>query len=321
MKHGFLLFIALLVSTSTFSQTAEYETAMSTFQKHYNDDNGQAVFDIMNTIMQQSISLKQTTIIINTYYSNFGKMESFEFKKKEGVVEVFLCHFEKGKHNIHIVADAEGKLSGLLFKPYEDGAGGKLDRNITQMRLPFKGEWFTFWGGDTKRQNYHMVFKPQQGAFDFIVLDKNDKSYERSGTRNEDYFAFGKPIYAVCDAVVYKVTTGVEDNRPTLMNPAQALGNSVVLLTKNDEYIFYAHFQKESIKVKQGDVVKKGQYLGNCGNSGNSSEAHLHLHIQDGPNVLADTGARCFFDRVVVNGELQKDYSPVKGDRISMPEE
>lgn len=321
MKSSILLFITLSISPVCISQTAEYEGTMSTFQENFNGNNGQAVFDMMNTIMQHSVSLKQITSIINTLYTNFGKMESFEFSKREGVVEVFLCHFERGKQNILIVADTEEKLSGLLFKPYEDGGAGKFDRNITRMQLPFKGEWFTYWGGDTKRQNYHVVFKPQQGAFDFIVLDKDNKSYERSGTRNEDYYAFGKRIYAVCDAVVYEVITGVEDNRPTIMNPAQDFGNSVVLLTENDEYIFYAHFQKESIKVKQGDLVKKGQYLGNCGNSGNSSEAHLHLHIQDGPNVMADIGARCFFDEIIINGELQKDYSPVKGDRISMPEE
>jgi murein DD-endopeptidase MepM/ murein hydrolase activator NlpD len=321
MKQSILLFIALSVSSISISQTGQYEPIMITFQKNFNDNNGQAVFDMMNPVMQHSISLKQITSIIDTYYTNFGKMVSFEFTKREDVVEVFLCRFERGEHNILIVADTEEKLSGLLFKPYEDGKGGKLERNMTQMQLPFKGEWFTFWGGDTKRQNYHVAYKPQQGAFDFIVLDKDDKSYERSGTRNEDYYAFGKPIYAVCDALVYKVITGVEDNRPTIMNPAQTLGNSVVLFTENEEYIFYAHFQKGSIKVKKGDLVKKGQYLGNCGNSGNSSEAHLHLHIQDGPNVMADTGARCFFEELIVNGELLKDYSPVKGDRISMPEE
>ncbi len=97
MKSSILLFITLSVSPVCISQTAEYEGTMSTFQENFNGNNGQAVFDMMNTIMQHSISLKQITSIINTYYASFGKMESFEFTKREGVVEVFLCHFERGK--------------------------------------------------------------------------------------------------------------------------------------------------------------------------------------------------------------------------------
>jgi len=321
MKQIQIFVLLMCISFISWGQTAQYEATFQEFQKHYNDNNGQAVFDMMNPVMQQSISLKTITAVINDYYVNFGKIQSYEFTRRQQLVEVFLVQFERGTQYLLMAANSEGKLTGLLFKPLKKGEPGKLDRNITKMQLPFKGEWFTYWGGDNKRQNYHVAYKPQQGAFDFIVLDKNNKSYERSGTRNEDYYAFGKPIYAVCDAVVYKVHTGVEDNRPTQMNPTEAFGNYVVLATANEEYIFYAHFQKESIKVKEGDVVKKGQYLGDCGNSGNSSEPHLHLHIQDGPNALDDTGARCYFEEVMVNGELKQDYSPVKGDRISMPNE
>jgi len=320
MKRLCLLTISLFISALSIAQPAEYEASMLNFQKNFNANNGEAVFNMMAPSMQQSVSLKQISSIIDTYFNNFGKMESFEFTHRKDAVEVFLCHFEHGKQNILMVVNSEEKITGLLFKPHEERTKGKIERNITSLQLPFKGEWYTYWGGTDKRQNYHVATRPQQGAFDFIVVDKNDKSYERSGTRNEDYYAFGKPLYAVCDAVVYDVNTGVEDNRPSQMNPTEALGNYVILKTANEEYIFYAHFQNESIKVKKGDTVKQGQYLGNCGNSGNSSEAHLHLHIQDGPNVIADVGARCFFEALVVNGTLRQDYSPEKGDRISMPE-
>ena len=103
---------------------------------------------------------------------------------------------------MHFSANAEGKINGLQFKPYE--APPKFERNTTLLAMPFKGEWFTFWGGTEKRQNYHVVSPTQRGAFDFLIIDKNNRSYQRSGTRNEDYYAFGKPLYAVCDAQVYK---------------------------------------------------------------------------------------------------------------------
>jgi hypothetical protein len=321
MKHLILFAISLFISALSIAQPAEYDGTMRNFQKNFNDNNGQGIFDMMAPSMQQSISLKQITSIVDTYFSNFGKMESFEFSLRKDAVEVFLCHFEHGKQKILIVANSEQKLSGLLFKPHEERTEGKIERNITSLQLPFKGEWYTFWGGTDKRQNYHVVTIPQQGAFDFFVVDKNDQAYTRSGTRNEDYYAFGRSLYAVCDAVVYDVNTGVEDNRPSQMNPSEALGNYVILKTDKEEYIFYAHFQHESIKVEKGETVRQGQYLGNCGNSGNSSEPHLHLHIQDGPNLIADVGARCFFESIIVNGNLERDYSPVKGDRITRPED
>ncbi len=319
MKRSLVFIITILFSLSALGQTPLYQETMKLFQKNYNANDGQATFDMMDPVMQESISLKAITAIIDNYNENFGKMESYQFKSRQLVAETYEAQFERGKQNIVIAANPEGKMIGLWFQPAEEEAAAKFERNSTRMQLPFKGEWFTFWGGDTKRENYHVLYKPQRGAFDFIVLDENNKSYQRSGTRNEDYYAFGKPIYSVCDARVYKVGTGVEDNRPTQMNPNQAFGNYVVLKTENDEYIFYAHFEYDTIKVAEGDEVKQGQYLGNCGNSGNSSEPHLHLHIQDGPNALNDNGAKCYFESIMVNGELKSDYSPVKGDRISMP--
>jgi murein DD-endopeptidase MepM/ murein hydrolase activator NlpD len=63
--------------------------------------------------------------------------------------------------------------------------------------------------------------------------------------------------------------------------------------------------------------VKQGQLLGLCGNSGNSSEPHLHFHQQNIENLNKATGVKCFFSKLEVNGILKTDYSPVKGDKIS----
>ncbi|MEL6809871.1 MAG: peptidoglycan DD-metalloendopeptidase family protein [Bacteroidota bacterium] len=321
MKPLQLFILACWVSLGMAAQNGNYGDSMLIFRKHFNENNEEAVFNMFDSNMQTNVPLQATKNFISQFREAYGIMERFEFQERKDRVESYLGHFVNGKLIMHTIIDTEGKIAAFQFESYDDGKPGRLERNLTNMQLPFKGEWFTFWGGETKAQNYHVAFKPQQGAFDFFIVDENYKSYQRSGTRNEDYYAFGKPLYAVCDAVVFKVTTGVEDNRPTQMNPAQAFGNSVTLRTDKDEYIVYAHFQKGSIKVKEGDLVKQGQYLGNCGNSGNSSEAHLHLHIQDGPNNLGSTGARCFFSELIVNGALKRDYSPVKGDKISMPKE
>ncbi len=313
-----LCFLLAFISFSSLAQTASYLSTLHTFQEYYNQKDAQAVFNMMGAQMQEQLGMKNLTTIINTFRDNLGAITAYKFISKEGFTETYETTFEHGRQNIALILNPSGIMTGLRFLPaVEENAVAKLDRNTTLMSLPFKGDWFTFWGGDTKAQNYHVVSKTQKHAFDFLILDKNGKSYERSGTRNEDYYAFGKPIYAVCDALVYKVITGVDDNRPGLMNPAQMLGNSVILKTEHEEYIVYAHFEKETLKAKEGDHVKRGQYLGNCGNSGNSTEPHLHIHIQDGPNVLGDIGVKCYFDNLLVNGTLKKDHSPVKGEIIS----
>jgi murein DD-endopeptidase MepM/ murein hydrolase activator NlpD len=319
MHNIFLLLF--FFSTFGFSQTKEYENVLSTFQGYYNEGKVESIFNMMTPSMQESLTFENVNRIITSFRNHLGKLEAFQYKENEGTTEIYIATFEKGKQIIKLVLSEEGKIQGLRFLPINDlNETAKIDRNITKFQLPFKGNWLTYWGGDTKAQNYHVISNTQKHAFDFLMLGKNNKSYERSGTRNEDYFAFGKPLFAVCDATVITVIDGVPDNKPGAMNPSQSTGNTVILKTSNNEYIVYAHFENETIKVKEGDSVLKGQYLGNCGNSGNSSEPHLHLHVQDGPNLMTSIGVKCYFEALVVNNEFKTDYSPVRLDRISRPE-
>jgi murein DD-endopeptidase MepM/ murein hydrolase activator NlpD len=67
-------------------------------------------------------------------------------------------------------------------------------------------------------------------------------------------------------------------------------GNHVILDLGGGHYAFYAHLQPGSLRVKQGDKVKKGQVLGLVGNSGNSTEPHLHFHISNSNSPLGSEG-------------------------------
>jgi murein DD-endopeptidase MepM/ murein hydrolase activator NlpD len=183
------------------------------------------------------------------------------------------------------------------------------------MHLPFNEEWTVFWGGDSREENYHVVVPFQQNAFDLIIT-KNNKSYKTTGKTNEDYYAFGKEIISPCDAEVVFAVDGVKDNIPGQLNQLHTLGNSILLKTKNNEYLLIAHLKQNSVKVKQGETVKSGKLLGLCGNSGNSSEPHLHFHIQDHEDFNKATGIKCYFNEIEANGKRMQNYSPVKGDQI-----
>ena len=213
-----------------------------------------------------------------------------------------------------ITLNSKNEISGLLFKPYTEAK--EIIRNTTKMKLPFKGEWTVSWGGDTKEQNYHVESVAQKNAFDILMYDQKGATHKGTGASNEDYYAFGKELYAPCEGEVVLVVDGVKDNVPGTLNPIYIPGNTVILKTANGEYVFFAHFKQHSIVVKQGQKVSNGELLGLCGNSGNSSEPHLHFHLQNVEDMVKAIGAKCFFEQIKVNGVTKSDYSPVKGDKI-----
>lgn len=193
-------------------------------------------------------------------------------------------------------------------------------RNKTTLYLPFKGSWFVFWGGDTKKLNAHHNVPNQKFAFDLDAIDKNGKRYKRRGKKNEDYYSFGKKILAPADGVVVEFVDGIRDNKPGLMNDYFIFGNTIIIKHRKNEISVLAHLRQGSLKVKAGDKVKKGQIIALCGNSGNSSEPHLHYHLQDNEIIQKGKGIKIFFKDVKLFAKgkeiFYKEYSPRKKDCI-----
>jgi murein DD-endopeptidase MepM/ murein hydrolase activator NlpD len=104
-------------------------------------------------------------------------------------------------------------------------------------------------------------------------------------------------------------------------------GNHVIIDIGGGRYAFYAHLQPHSIRVKLGDKVKRGQVLGLVGNSGNSTEPHLHFHMSDASSPLGSEGIPYAFETLYVIGRCQSlgetcTMSPTPTvRRLSMPVE
>ena len=190
-----------------------------------------------------------------------------------------------------------------------------LERNTTPMDLPFNGEWFVYWGGETESVNYHMADINQQFAYDILKV-ADGSSFKGDPRSNESYFAFGAEILAPCDATVVMAVDGVPDNIPGETNPIQLTGNTLVLKTAAGEFLLMCHLKEGSLVVGKGDKVYKGQVLAKCGNSGNSTEPHLHLQLQNTRDIHQATGGRLVFRRILVNGAPREEYIPVKEDYI-----
>lgn len=312
------LIIISLFSISAFAQTekSSYKNAAQQFEKFYNTNQYDSIFNLFADVMKNALPLEKTNEFLTGLYTQAGKMLTHEFTGYEnGSYGSYKTTFEKGIFTLNISMDNEDKINGLYIKPFEDNTQ-TTQRNTTKLSLPFIGSWFVVWGGDTKELNYHVQNRAQKNAFDIIQVDSSGKSYRTDGRTNEDYYAFGKEIIAPCNGKVVQVVNGVKDNIPGEMNTYDVGGNTVIIKTANDEYLVFCHFKHNSIVVKEGQDVRQGELLGLCGNTGNSSEPHLHFHIENVENMNKATGIKCFFDQIMVNGQLKKDYSPIQNDHI-----
>ena len=312
---GVFLALALFSCTGREKETAP-ASLPDRFARYYNEKKYDSIFYLFSQEMKESLPLNKNRDFFSQLQQDAGSLEKYPFISRKENFARHRAEFTNAVLWMDFSQNQYGKIDGLLFSAYDGPADtAAIVRNKAVLSLPFKDEWYVFWGGDTKEQNYHVSSKSQRHAFDYVIMDPGNKTYRTDGKANEDYYAFGQPLYAPCDAEVISVIEGVKDNIPGEMNPKQLTGNTVVLKTTS-EYILLAHFKMNSIKVKAGDKVKKGQLLGLCGNSGNSSEAHLHFHIQNQEKMEGASGFKCYFEKILVNGLLKTDYSPVKGERI-----
>ena len=212
----------------------------------------------------------------------------------------------------------EGSVEGFFIKPEPGEPSTKFEKYETQtvLRLPFDGEWFVFWGGRERKHNYHVDYENQRYAYDFLV--KVDGATHVGDPKDLDaYHCFGKAILAPAGGNVVVAIDGLPDQVPGEMDPANAAGNHVVIDHGNEEYSLLAHLKEGSVAVSEGDEVAQGQAIGACGNSGNTTEPHLHYHLQNGRAFGEGHGLPTPFTDLVVNGEPSDRAEPVGGDTVS----
>jgi murein DD-endopeptidase MepM/ murein hydrolase activator NlpD len=217
---------------------------------------------------------------------------------------------------VHI--DEAGAVTGLRITSAD--LPPPVERSSTPMSLPIRGKWFVSWGGDTPELNQHISAHSQRRAADLVVKGEDGKTFRGDGLKNEDFFAYGKEVLAAADGDVDTVVDGVPENTPGMTGSSFIPGNVVVVRHSPTLYSVYAHLQPRSVRVKVGTAVHRGDLLGLCGNSGHSSEPHLHFQLQDGPHFDSSWGVEAVFEGVVVtrDGTTKRwnSYAPLKGDFV-----
>ncbi|MFD0714868.1 peptidoglycan DD-metalloendopeptidase family protein [Paenibacillus sp. GCM10027626] len=191
----------------------------------------------------------------------------------------------QGDRGIQAVFDTNENILGLQMQYFEPQPERDNQLTKTEFDWPFHGDYFVYWGGNNPFINYHYAHESQQYAYDLSQV-KDGMSYTGDAASNESYFAFGQDILAPADGTVVTVVNDIADNSPVgVMNEKEPLGNVVIIDHGNGEYSYLAHLKQGTATVQKGDQVKRGDVIGKLGNSGNSSEPHLHFQVSDGADL------------------------------------
>ncbi len=191
-----------------------------------------------------------------------------------------------------------------------------LDYQVhTKLKLPFEGYWNVLWGGRTIEENAHAAVSDERFALDLLIM-RGGRSFDGDGKRNEQYFCFGKNVVAPASGIVVEMSDGLADNLPGSVNPTQLYGNHLVIDHGGGEYSLFGHLQKGSIAVKKGQLVFAGQVLAHAGNSGVSTEPHLHYQLMDNADWMKAHGLPGQFVEYLADGKAIELGEPKRGQTI-----
>lgn len=187
-------------------------------------------------------------------------------------------------------------------------AGRSNPGSAVDLSFPFRsGRYIVANGGSTERVNAHLMtldpryrrWRGQSYGIDLIRVDEYGFRTRRRSlfavpSDPEAYLSFGEEVSAPCSGIV----VAAEEGRPDMPVPERDrrhLEGNFVLLRCSGLDVLLGHFRRRHIDVEAGQRVEAGQVLGQVGNSGNSDEPHLHIHVQDQGTAEASLAAAPLF--------------------------
>ncbi len=171
------------------------------------------------------------------------------------------------------------------------------------MTLPFTGRWIVQNSPASRVPSHSTELFGSSHAIDFVPVDASGRSAPRSlrsifGTEPASAFVgFGRPILAPVSGEVVRVHDGEDDHvarrsigaqlsyaltqRSRVLAGVPAIAGNHVVIRRDGALVLLAHLRAGSVRPRLGDRVSTGEMIGECGNSGNSTEPHLHLQVSD----------------------------------------
>ncbi|WP_353357410.1 M23 family metallopeptidase [Intrasporangium sp. DVR] len=183
------------------------------------------------------------------------------------------------------------------------------------LRLPFDGPWMAQNSPARRLPSHGVDLFGETYAIDFVAVDDRGRSASRRDWRTwlateppDRFVGFGKPLLAPVDGVVVAVHDGEVDHEarrsqlalvPYALSQRARLkagigaiaGNHLVLsLGQHRGFVAMVHLKARSLRVAVGEAVTEGQHVADCGNSGNSTEPHVHLQVMDNADLAVARG-------------------------------
>lgn len=212
----------------------------------------------------------------------------------------------------------------MAFRYGDDLPGPEDGASKTLFRLPFEGQWVVLNGDVDEATSHSWDVWGQRYAYDFVVADKGT-TFSGDPADVRSYFCYGRPVLAPADGVVAESRDGDPDTPPA---PDGAVGcaggdihgNHVVIRHASGEHAVLARLAPGSVAVRPGQEVRCGDVVGPCGSSGNSSEPHLHIHVQAGASFYTAPGVPMRFKGIEaepVPGYARLDQRPQPADPLA----
>ena len=204
---------------------------------------------------------------------------------------------------------------------------------------PVVGRWAALNSPATKVPSHGVRAYGQAYAIDLVhePLDQARPEFGSGAAMRHvtDYPAFGQEVRAMVDGVVVTAHDSQRDHRARssmaavvymmaegmvreLGGPRFIVGNHVVIRSDDGVFALVAHLQRGSVAVHEGERVRAGQRIGACGNSGNSSEPHVHAHLMDRRSAWTGQGLPITFADVAVEDAAPGVGLPGNGERMTV---
>jgi len=204
----------------------------------------------------------------------------------------------------HVITVAQTDSAGQTSRVDVPYGPVPLVRNVPVLGPPLRGGTWLAANGPSNTSGHRRALIPIDGrariaqrfGVDYVKVDEQGRTFSGDQADNANYHAEGEAALAVSDGVVVAVKDSIPENVPGINSRAVEItmetvgGNYVILDIGDGLYAFYAHLRPGSLAVEVGDLVERGDVLGQVGNTGNSTEPHLHFHLADAATPLGSEG-------------------------------
>jgi hypothetical protein len=151
-------------------------------------------------------------------------------------------------------------------------------------------------------------------AIDWVLVDRSHRAWMGDPTQLSSYLSFRQPLIAAASGRVVGTHDGVPNNPPqgvlTGSPPIKDFaGNWVSIWMAPRRYLLYAHMVPGSVRVRTGQLVRRGQVIGLLGNSGNTSTPHLHFQVSDRPGFAPVDSVPYVFNRFAFLGQITDEFT------------